>query len=321
MKIQSLTQFQKDRFQEFIDKWTKIGLSCEPAKRKEAELGINTSYKMAGKNPPSKIVWCDSPLSQGLTRDFVFGLKDSKIKIGKKMIGSLQASVRDSVQASVRDSVGDSLWTSVWDSVGDCCYGQHDANWLGFYDYFKDACNLEEETNKLTGLWQVSKNAGWWLPYENICWVSERHNILKRDSNGRLHADGQMALQYPDKWGIYAFHGVRIPYKYGSLRQDKWESKWILEEKNAELRRVLIQGIGYGKISIDLNAKKLDSWREYELLKIENADVEPILMVKMICPSTRMIHAHRVPPDMDTARNAIKWVNHGTDAEEFIFER
>src|SRR3990167_9157698 len=119
MKIESLTQEQKDRFQEFIDKWTKIGLSCEPAKRKEAEFGIKTAYKIAGKNPPKKIVWCGSPLSQGLTRAIIFRLKDSEIKVGKKLKASVRDSVRDSVRAGVWDSVRDSVWDSVWDSVGD----------------------------------------------------------------------------------------------------------------------------------------------------------------------------------------------------------
>ena len=321
--IDSLMEEQKSRFREFIKKWTQIGLCALPANRKQAENGINISYETAGIKPPKKIVWCGSPFSQGLTRALVFSLNNST---GKKLKASVGASVRASVRASVADSVWASVRASVGDSVGDSArdsvYGQHEANWLGFYDYFREVCGLERETQKLIGLSEAAKNCGWWLPYKNICWASERHNILRRDANGRLHAsDGKMALEYPDGWGVYAFHGARLPRKYGSVNSERWEPKWFLEEKNAELRRCLIQGIGYSRLCHGLNAKKIDSWREYELLRITDTDIEPILMVKMVCPSTGIIHAHRVGPEVKTAKEGITWINHGISPEEFVIER
>ena len=196
--INELTEAQKARFPEFIKKWIDIGLSCEPADRKEAEKGIVEMYKTAGLKKP-KIVWCTSPLSQGITRQIVQKLEaDGLLKKGEK--------IGDSVRNSVRNSVGASVGDSVWDSG----YGQHDANWLAFYDFFNDVLGLKNETEKLSGLWQVSKNAGWYLPHENICWVSERHNFLSRDEQGRLHNEHGMALTYPDGWGIYSLHGVRF---------------------------------------------------------------------------------------------------------------
>lgn len=112
--------------------------------------------------------------------------------------------------------------------------------------------------------------------------------------------------------------GVALPAKYSKINPDKWRSQWILKERNAELRRVLIQEIGYDRIARELSSKTLDSWQEYTLLRIAyNIDVEPILLLKMTCPSTGHIHALRVPPDMRSAREAIRWVNGGIDPEEF----
>lgn len=37
----------------------------------------------------------------------------------------------------------------------------------------------------------------------------------------------------------------------------------------------------------------------------------------MTCPSTGFIHALRVPPDTQSAREAIRWVNWGIAPEEF----
>ncbi|MBD3563194.1 hypothetical protein H6S82_30800, partial [Planktothrix sp. FACHB-1355] len=141
------------------------------------------------------------------------------------------------------------------------------------------------------------------------------------DNQNRLHAEGSAAIQYADGFSFYAYHGVTLPEKYGKLHPNQWQAKWLLEEKNAELRRVLIQGIGYSRICQELQAIELDSWQEYTLLKIDsNVDIEPIYLLKMTCPSTGFIHALRVPPNVESAREAITWVNGGIDPEEFSLQ-
>lgn len=95
----------------------------------------------------------------------------------------------------------------------------------------------------------------------------------------------------------------------------------MLTESNAEIRRVLIEQIGYDRICQELAAQVLDNWREYTLLKIDaDIDVEPIHLLKMTCPSTNHIHALRVPPTLNSAREAISWVNWDIDPEAFAVE-
>lgn len=87
-------------------------------------------------------------------------------------------------------------------------------------------------------------------------------------------------------------------------------------------------------------AIELDVWQEYTLLKIdadldgfdpnefvdEKEDIEnipkkePIYLLKMTCQSTGHIHALRVPPEMQTAREAIRWVNWDIDPDEFFIQ-
>jgi internalin A len=80
---------------------------------------------------------------------------------------------------------------------------------------------------------------------------------------------------------------------------------------------VLIERIGYDRLCCELQAVELDTWQEYTLLEIDNADVEPIYLLKMTCPSTGHIHALRVPPDVESAKEAIRWVNWDIDPEKF----
>ncbi|MEG4878875.1 leucine-rich repeat domain-containing protein, partial [Microcoleus sp. CZ3-B4] len=180
---------------------------------------------------------------------------------------------------------------------------------------------------------QLLAECGWIILLDDICIVCSRPIKLSLDSEYRLHAEGEPALEFPDGYKIYSYHGVTLPEKYGQIYPSQWQAQWLLEEDNAELRRVLIQGIGYARICSELQATELDCWKEYTLLKID-ADIdgfdpddfeddedapkkEDIYLLKMICPSTGHIHVLRVPPDMTSAKEAIRWVNWDIDSEEF----
>jgi leucine-rich repeat protein SHOC2 len=94
----------------------------------------------------------------------------------------------------------------------------------------------------------------------------------------------------------------------------------LLDEENAEIRKILIEQIGYDRICQELDAIIIDNWREYSLLKIDGVDIEPMMLLKMICPSTEDIHVLRVPPDIETAEAAIMWVNHGIHPDDFAIQ-
>jgi|GEM_PF-933658 len=121
------------------------------------------------------------------------------------------------------------------------------------------------------------------------------------------------------KLKVWAF-GVELPRQYWT-HLSQWKAEWLLTENNAEIRRILIQQIGYDRICEELQTIELDSWREYTLLKIDvRVDDEPIHLLKMTCPSTNHIHVLRVPPDLTSAREAIRWVNWDVDPEAFVVE-
>jgi internalin A len=167
---------------------------------------------------------------------------------------------------------------------------------------------------------QISENCGFILSFENICAICDRPRHWRFDSQNRLHGEGVPAIEFSDGWKFYLHHGVRLPEAYGKVHPNQWQPQWLLEEKNAGLRRILIEGIGYDRICQELETKEIDSWREYVLLRIDDADLEPICLLKMTCPSTGFIHALRVPPDMKSARKAISWVNWGVDPEQFTVQ-
>jgi leucine-rich repeat protein SHOC2 len=119
------------------------------------------------------------------------------------------------------------------------------------------------------------------------------------------------------------FLDANLPRQYWT-KFDKWQPQWLLYEDNVEIKRTLIQQIGYEKICRELNTVTIDNWREYTLLKIDNIervyDNETEILLKMTCPSTGHIHILRVPPEMTSAESAITWVNHGIHPDEFAVQ-
>jgi hypothetical protein len=166
----------------------------------------------------------------------------------------------------------------------------------------------------------MGQSCSWIYPFEKTCIVCDRPTQLSIDSEQRLHAEAEPAIQFADGYTLYAYHGVILPEKYGKLHPSQWQAQFLLEERNTGVRRVLIQEIGYARIFHELQAQQLDTWAEYTLLKINGADIEPMYLLKMTCPSTGFIHVLRVPPNIKSAREAIRWVNWGTAPEEFLVQ-
>jgi len=272
-RINSLTPEQIAKFPAYVQEWTGYGVCTDPADRIRAEAAIAAMYEIAGKKPP-RIVWCDSPLSMALTRAVVQKLpasvrasvrdsvRDSVVasvwdSVGDSVVASVGASVRDSVGASVWDSVRASVWDSVRDSVVASVYGQHDASWLAFYRFFRDECGMTGETEKLRGLWDLCQSCGWILPFENVCFASERHDVCKLDGRGVIHCEDGPAIHYRDGFSVHAWHGTRVPAHWIEDSANLKASE-VMAERNVEVRMAGCQILGWAKVADQLDRKVID---------------------------------------------------------------
>ncbi len=97
-----------------------------------------------------------------------------------------------------------------------------------------------------------------------------------------------------------------------AFEPDRITSKQVLKEKNAEVRRVMIERMGYLKFSDEVGAKELnqdtDAGGKRQLLRIELNDDEPLVGLVCRCPSTDRQYFLRVPPDMKTCHQAAAWI-------------
>lgn len=86
----------------------------------------------------------------------------------------------------------------------------------------------------------------------------------------------------------------------------------ILNTENVELRRVLIERLGYEKFLQQVGGvirhTDRDAGGDRQLICVPFEDDEPLMVLKVICPSTGHLHLLRVPPDMRTCHQAAAWI-------------
>jgi hypothetical protein len=107
-KIAALTEEQQERFDEFVERWTAIGLCTDPADRPRAEAAIREIYRQGGLPPPRAIIWCGSPLSLGRIGAII---RDRSLFA--EVPSSAGSSVANRVGWRVRDGVHHSVATAV----------------------------------------------------------------------------------------------------------------------------------------------------------------------------------------------------------------
>ena len=345
--IEKLTPEQEALIPVYRQKWRAIALSTERIDREKAAEVVKAAYVFVGLSEP-EILFFDSPyaawaaingdleskleykLYQGLWK-LIFGLREIYQQLHIEIINKLSAEFSSDAHILLRQDslyLGIPLINELDDteqdvaSLIDCCISPTKILLNGIdKDFCISVLNCTHNSRKWNLFQAIIKDCGWIFTFENICIVCDRPLHLRFDNQNRLHAEGEPAIEFTDGYSLYSYHGVTLPEKYGKIHPQQWQAEWLLSEENAELRRVLIQSIGYARICQQLQAIELDNWQEYTLLKIDNnVDIEPIYLLKMTCPSTGFIHALRVPPNMNSAREAICWVNWGIEPEEFAIQ-
>ncbi len=89
------------------------------------------------------------------------------------------------------------------------------------------------------------------------------------------------------------------------------KSAEALMESNAEVRRVMIERIGFERFLNDVNASVLhedtDPGGPRQLLQVDLLGDESLVCVSVRCPSTGRHYLIRVPPTMTTCHQAVAW--------------
>lgn len=127
-----------------------------------------------------------------------------------------------------------------------------------------------------------------------------------------LHHESRMAIEYPDGFGVYSWHGVRIPQEI-ILHPERITTESVLKEENQEVRRVMLERYGWDRLLDNLKAERVNSDDTGVLVStkkmnkyLEGEDQEA-RFVLVVDSSTSRRYALRVPPSIQTARQGVAW--------------
>lgn len=124
---------------------------------------------------------------------------------------------------------------------------------LALYVRFGSMIGCPQRTDLLQRLdimERIAASCGFWYPRDGICIISDRFAGTSWDGSRnrqgmpfRLHKNDGPAISFRDGWGVYYWHGLRIPPSHEWIIAEKRRLSFetIAKEPNAELRRVMFE--------------------------------------------------------------------------------
>jgi hypothetical protein len=306
-KITKLTQEQKDMMPNWVEKWTKIGLSCEPIDIDLSAKYISECYQHSNLEPPKHFIKALSPMGLILT----YCALDN---------------VGDNVRANVWANVGDNVWANVGDNVRDnvganVFCGNLSPSWCACESFLHEVCGLVLDRNlseKAVSFRNATASCGWWYPTTNIVIICDRPAHIDFE-NGVLHSATRLAIQWRDGLGIAMWRGVSIPNEW--ITDRKPTAKELLAWKNIEQRRCGFELIGWDSILVELKAVMIDSNQNPEigdLYEVDLPDSGKERFIKVLCGTGRSF-VIPVDPTCNTALEAQAW-SYGLDNNDLLPE-
>jgi len=294
-KIETITPEQEAMFPEWVEKWTKIGLSTDPMDFERAKKAVKKLYTITGNNQPKKILKASSPMEA--------------VKKGVLAVKKLQnpdIDEKDIPKSDYSDATQNFYGGSLY------------ASWGSFVTFFRDVMDWENESLE-DFKWgeELMYSCGWVWWHEDVCVIVDRPEIIKMDEENRLHCEDGPAIKYRDNWTVYSWRGTRIPREWIQDKENL-DPTIALTWENVEQRRCAAEIIGWHRVLDKLNAVVIDEDGDPEigtLVEVDIPDIGRERFLRVLC-GTKREFALPVPPEMKTAIEAQAWT-WNMDLKEF----
>lgn len=201
------------------------------------------------------------------------------------------------------------LYQSLW------FLGAADLYWLSVYEFGRRiGAEYDDNTLKrMEAYLRYTKTCGFAFLYDDWAFVSDRQSILTFDAQRRLHNEDGPAMQWPDGYSVYAWHGTRIPKTYITERFERTAAD-VMKIDNAEFRRVAMEIYahvnGAERFIKDLKAKQIskdtdESGRPRILYQIGDARFLHVINGSLEPNGERREFILGAPSEMQTPHEAV----------------
>jgi hypothetical protein len=182
-----------------------------------------------------------------------------------------------------------------------------------------------EQSDLLNNWLTIAKNAFWWYPYENICFVCDRPEQIHKNARGQLHNPDGPAVLFSDGWAVWYINGVSVP-SWIITNPEQITPDIISAESNAEVRRIMIGIYGWHNYLDRVNARMIDQHENPELGELwewTDADGVRVQIVRVRNGTPEMDGTYkwyslRVRPQFDNVVDAVASTYPGISRDEFF---
>jgi hypothetical protein len=213
--------------------------------------------------------------------------------------------------------------------------------WTSYFEAMRDVLKLElPEFEKYQAWEDAALHGGFRVMHEEFCIVSDFPAEIHKDEQHRPHNDAGPSHRWRDGWSLWYIHGVRVTEQI-VMHPETLTVAQIDAEENAEVRRVMLERFGMSRYIIE-SGSKVQHRDDFGLLyRREIANDEPLVMVRVLNatpepdgsltteeaieifggekvrfqlkilgwdkPARWKEYWLRVPPNMQTAHEAVAW--------------
>jgi hypothetical protein len=195
--IESLTEQQVAKFPEYVEKFTKLGLSTlqlTPTLEADITRVMADVYKVANLAAP-KCIFLPSPQACLVAVSYFQEQLDKGVSFDTLISGF-----------SVPEGYKPTAFAK--EQVNNFAYGSLDASWLSFYSFFLNETEVQN-LEQVKPLIELLGKCSFYLPYEDVVFVSANPTEILM-VNGSLHSTTGPAWTYSDGFCGYSLDGVAV---------------------------------------------------------------------------------------------------------------
>ena len=161
---------------------------------------------------------------------------------------------------------------------------------------------------RATAYSKICESVNYIWPNSDFIIVCNRPTKILLDDNGRLHSETGNAIEYPDGWGVAAWHGTVVPLEW--ITQKSITPEQAIVWDNIEQRRAACEILGWNSVLKNLNAKVIDKNKDPQigtLYEVDLPDSPGEKFLKVLCGTEREFSIN-VDSQCRTALEAQQWM-------------
>jgi hypothetical protein len=317
--IEKLTPEQELMVPEYQRRYTNIGLNTDEVDMSVKE-DLNIFYKYMEKPNPTYI--------------YVDNLWEANVVVSSmKMLETSFPELDEAINKGdiIPREIIDDIASKIKVTSHGYNIGNINAYWVGYLQFGEKVLNIKYDYKEydpdILNVWQrVIEKVGYFMAFEEYCIIMNRPKEVHFDENRELHNEDGTAISFRrgNECDVFAINGVRVP-KQVIVEPETITLDQVLNEENAEIKRIMMDVYGMGRYLEETKASILDMDTTFTHIRGEGTmtralmeDAEKRRYLVSTDGSTSRCYWMQVPNEVSTCVEADKALAGGRDPSKCV---